>query len=753
MSGYVTSYHALFARRVPDAPPVERIEIPLIQRDYAQGRDGDTVRRIREDFLDVLHRALTGGDPVGLDFVYGDVENGTLRPLDGQQRLTALFLLHWYLAYRARQSTVGEEWTRFSYATRASARLFCERLATYQPPPTVERLSAWIEDQPWYLHTWRHDPTIQSMLVMLDTMHERFRDTDWQVAWARLVDDTQPAISFHLLPIEQLGLSDDLYIKMNSRGKPLTPFEHFKARFEQVLDIAHPGRVREFALKVDGAWSDVLWPFRGDDDIVDDEFLRYFRFITEVCEWQDNRLAAGDITALAESAYGPDNPKAAANLDFLFRAFDTWVNADIPDVFGGLLTTDSEHGSDQKTVLFGQQGRVVTNLFSACCESYGELRGQNRLFSLPQTLLLYAVLLNRIHETQDFSRRLRILRNLVEASNNEIRLERMPALLANAQLLVVEGTLDGVDTFNQAQVADERIKEALMARCPKIRQSLFRLEDHPLLRGCLAAFELDENTFEQRAKAFHRLFASDTHLPSLTGALLAMGDYSRHLNQRRFLLGSGVSLAQWRDLLADAGRAQLTRTRNVLARLLDALAQSQDTVISCLDSITHDWLNSTVDGEGLEWRWYFVKYAAMREGRSGIYVGSNGELGCSLCMLDKTQMNSWYRDPYLSAIHRESGVGDAVESPWFTGHETQPRWMRLKISGTEIQCLEDGFVLRPPLAPEHNEKYQRVCAAYGLDSNHMMQVPQVEFDGRKLDACDRVCLGAPLVRGLVDAGL
>jgi hypothetical protein len=75
---------------------------------------------------------------------------------------------------------------------------------------------------------------------------------------------------------------------MNSRGKPLTQFENFKARFEQVLASSCPERVDEFAQKVDGDWADLVWPYRGSDNIVDDEFLRYFHFVTEVCEWHDS---------------------------------------------------------------------------------------------------------------------------------------------------------------------------------------------------------------------------------------------------------------------------------------------------------------------------------------------------------------------------------------------------------------------------------------------------------------------------------
>src|SRR4051812_47639624 len=98
MSSYITSFAGLLAHRAAGISGTERIEIPLIQRDFAQGRTDVQTTRIRESFLDVLHQAATGGERAGLDFIYGEVTDGTLRPLDGQQRLTTLFLLHWYVA-------------------------------------------------------------------------------------------------------------------------------------------------------------------------------------------------------------------------------------------------------------------------------------------------------------------------------------------------------------------------------------------------------------------------------------------------------------------------------------------------------------------------------------------------------------------------------------------------------------------------------------------------------------------------------
>jgi hypothetical protein len=87
-------------------------------------------------------------------------------------------------------------------------------------------------------------------------------------------------VSFLLLAPSDMGSASDLYIKMNSRGKPLTDFENFKAHFEETIESTD--RAKEFALKVDGAWSDLLWGFRGDDDLVDDEFMRYIGYITEL---------------------------------------------------------------------------------------------------------------------------------------------------------------------------------------------------------------------------------------------------------------------------------------------------------------------------------------------------------------------------------------------------------------------------------------------------------------------------------------
>ena len=99
---------------------VKSIVIPKLQRDYAQGRRTPVVKRVRDKFLDALYDAVTVA-PIELDFVYGDIVGGVLSPLDGQQRLTTLFLLYWYAAKRGNVDRSRYEFLKsFGYDTRYS---------------------------------------------------------------------------------------------------------------------------------------------------------------------------------------------------------------------------------------------------------------------------------------------------------------------------------------------------------------------------------------------------------------------------------------------------------------------------------------------------------------------------------------------------------------------------------------------------------------------------------------------------------
>jgi hypothetical protein len=760
VKGYPTSYADMFQPRPARDLEFTSVKIPLIQRDYAQGRCDPAVTDIRDTFLESLHEALTDGRPIDLDFVYGEVNDGTFEPLDGQQRLTTLFLLHWYVAFRAGRLGEPHPWTEFTYATRLSARLFCERIIEHPPPADLSgSLSRWIQDQSWYLHLWRVDPTIQGMLVMLDAIAARFEDDDPDALWARLADETEPAVSFQLLPIDEMGSAEELYIKMNSRGKPLTPFETFKARLGQT--IAHTGRQDEFGHKIDGAWADLLWNYRGDNDIVDDEFMKYFAFVLEICEWREGNSDAPTRPELrAQELFGEENPRHREHLEFFFEALDVWTREQGPEAtFEAFFTTSA---STPGIRLFGVP-RV--NLFESCCERYGDYRGKTRRYSLANTLLLYATLVHRIHGTADPARRLRRLRNLNEASTDELRVENMPKLIAEVDEFIQHGSLDALSTFNRNQVADERRKQAFLVQHPECETAVDALEDQSILRGTLAAFDLDAATIEARAAAFDAAFARE-HWPMLTGALLAIGEYQHDLARWDYhLFGSPSTEGVWRELLVGRGdRESLARTAAVLATLLDLLAASPDPVEVKLQAIINRFVTDREAGRELDWRYYVVRYPCMREGDSGIYYGANGTLGYQMTMLRKTVQRSWFRDPYLYAIWREADSPDEVtdprnsrSGPWFYGYSTTERWMRLEKSYTGMQSVPRGIAVQPPPAGEHRSALEAVCRQHThlveTDTGWLLEIEQKERHGALVDTENRVERAASLLRELVTAGL
>ncbi len=257
------------------------IKIPIIQRDYAQGRPLN--ENILSDFLKALKKSIDG-EPINLDFVYGNIINGVFEPLDGQQRLTTLFLLHWYAFMMENKKEEDKEkeniLRKFSYETRISSRRFCDYLVSNKITidKSCDKISELIYDEKWFFISWKQDPSIRAMLNSIDIIHDLFKEEE--KLWDRLVDDDKKLITFHLLILDNFGLSDDLYIKMNARGRLLTPFECLKAELQDKIskeNWENPSKNTElFVHKIDTTWTDFLWDndFR-KDNTVDEAHMRF----------------------------------------------------------------------------------------------------------------------------------------------------------------------------------------------------------------------------------------------------------------------------------------------------------------------------------------------------------------------------------------------------------------------------------------------------------------------------------------------
>jgi hypothetical protein len=659
MNSKPITFADIFDYKVNKETAINSVEIPIIQRDYAQGRDSKEVKRIRDKFLNVLYNALTDSSKtVKLDFIYGNAADGKLIPLDGQQRLTTLFLLHWYIAKREK---VPEQkygfLNNFTYRTRFSSAHFCESLIPATPDFNVELLSDWLTDQNWYMYSWDKDPTISSMLVMLNDIHSLFKNESG--LWEKITNTSTPPISFYFLPLEEMGLTDSLYIKMNSRGKPLTNFEHFKAEFEAVIKNVSTDLYNEFTAKADNDWVDMLWKYRGDDNAIDDEFMRYFRFVTEIICFQNYYHIDEDDFDLAINVYGKQNDNVNNNLSLLFNAFDCWTDLENIDVFFENIFTNDNFETG-KVALYTEN----INLFLACCNSYGQWSNRRREFTLGNTLLLYATLVYLLNADQiskdEFIERIRIVRNLITNSPDEIREDRMKTLLNDTNGIILNGEIiTGNLGFNEVQKNQELQKITWRREHSELINDLNQLEDHFLLQGTVAIIGLDDaEKFRNRAVNFKSLFNKEIDYIKISKALLTIDDYSQ-LASWRFLFGN-KNESSWRELFTiSKQRKGFENTKSTLLRLLDSLTSDFN---SYLDGLIEAFINNETTPKN--WRYYFVKYSPMRYGRSGVYYWRNDPSRTKIypyelfMMNTPLSLNGRHWDPFLYTIYLDENFKD-----------------------------------------------------------------------------------------------
>ena len=314
---------------------------------------------------------------------------------------------------------------------------------------------------------------------------------------------------------------------MNSRGKPLTPFENFKARFRAGHQRT-PHRADEFAHKIDGPWSDLLWPFHGGDNIVDDEFMRYIDFITEICELREGRLGSGKPRRRAHATiFGAEQSRGGRaprlplqrlrRLDRTRRTSAPRSTSSSPPPCPATPAYDTD-----KVVLFGS---TSLEPLRAVLPSRSTARAAATGFhpaAEPPALRGAAAPDRADRRTSragsDPSEPARCVRRRGPAREHARAAQGRRALIIN-------GDLDAVSTLSSNQVQDERLSK-VPRRTPRPRRTLFRLEDHPILRGTLSCFELTPTPSATGATR-SRTPSPTRPVGCLTGALLATGDYQR----------------------------------------------------------------------------------------------------------------------------------------------------------------------------------------------------------------------------------
>ena len=723
MATTLHSFMDIFDTRFEDGEnsiQLQKIIIPIIQRDYAQGRDNPDVVRVRERFIEALYKAVTE-NPITLDFVYGDIDKeGNMTPLDGQQRLTTLFLLHWYAAKK--ENIVKDDYDfleKFSYEARYSARNFCHKLVNYNPEFKKDSLSEEIIDQAWFPLDWKNDPTISSMLRMLDAIHNRFKSvTD---LWSKLKEG---CITFYFLPIKDMGLTDELYIKMNSRGKPLTLFEHFKAELEREIRNIDDELADKIMRKIDIDWTDLLWKYRNsntgslDDNIIDDEFLRYFKFICDVIYYR-KEISAGnrgkDVFELLDLYSSSKSQDAEENIKTLERFFDCWLNIpkySSPEEFLSSFMADT-HENGKILVKFASG----SNIFKDCLHTYSD-RGK---FPLNRFVLLYAITtylqnLDKVTES-DFKRRIRIVNNLIQNSRDEISdrqdRNRMPAILKQTEAIILTGTVneDISSNFNVHQIFEEKKKIKYLESHPNMASVMFELEDHDLLKGQISIVGIKNLHYTKRFKS---LFECDKE--KVDCAMMAIGNYGQmEGNKRRYQYGTKSNRSDaWENLFHRSGNSGFEDTKKILISLLDKYEEFSNEI---LEKIAKDYLIQCK--ENYPFRYYYIKYDEYRPDSYGkMWNDADADADAEAeakgymfrVMQTETRLSEYSYYPALKAALRAASKA-ASDSHLSKEHYGD----RLIFDDEYITCEKDSYLIRKNKDDSFVESIEIKQNADGID--------------------------------------
>lgn len=646
-----------------------KIEIPVIQRDYAQGRSGIRPTEIRKRFVEDLAYAVINNTRIHLDFVYGRVRGGEkdesrnrniramktllssvkqyadsllldlsydlneldqniqadrLILLDGQQRMTTLYLLYRYLAVKANQNN-KINFGNFTYKTRTSSRLFCTHLNQLQAADlsaSTEPSTA-ITNHREFHESWLHDPTVAGMLTVLDEIHEHFKDLDTADAciyFERINEEDWP-ITFDFFDLDNIHAEDELYVKMNARGKQLDKFENFKSWLidhikKENIAIAIP----KWDDHLDISWTDIFWQKRRSPEFVDAAKWNFFI-----------RMAQYDLLRTLKDDTGEvyrDRRNQSVKLDIdtydgfipfsFFYANQIFNSGSINFIFT-LLQRLTGKGYDILDQLIEGNGaptfinhKLSSVLFSGA-----------KLASYPDRAFLYGILrfimanpkpLNAYDETDQktFRSWQRVIQNLIYNSRIDELSEYISAIVSIDRLSdhaasILQHIDQGHDIsyFAQGQVTEEREKARLILQQYANEEVLLRYESHFYLYGQIG-FLLKHAT---QARGFNQdLFIqlSDRFLSFFTEANI--DDPNRRL-QRAFICLDDYLIPK------SAGRFSFCSNKRGNSRERDEnwrAVFSQGKVMNKFFADTRD-IDTLISEEKSrlnDWRWYFGNFAS-----------------------------------------------------------------------------------------------------------------------------------------------
>lgn len=621
------------------------IEIPAIQRDYAQGRKGES--RIANALITDLFNTLTCAETkkINLHFVYGKIDDQHLIPLDGQQRLTTLFLLHWFLSMGILSESDKNTMSKFTYETRPSTEDFCLKLVKEEIEYEIGiKISEQVENSKWFFLSWKNDPTISAMLNMLDIIQSKFTQPN-EILFNKLIDEDSP-VQFHFLPLERFKLDDKIYVKMNSRGKPLTEFENFKANFSILFDSENKS-------KLDNEWLDIFWKFEKEKaqiniKEVDKKYLNFLRnatlnFCTETMDIDKKFKDNFNIFDEYKTIYQPDSE----SLKQITNVFDALTSfTDERKYFESFLEDDPDYWNRLR--------------FYAVMQFFIKKGSLNELnIELYEKWIRVCVNLinNTLVQSPDtFYRALRSIKKLSENIDDLYEYLSKP-----------ETKIEG---FLQKQSDEEKIKAVLILNHLDWQIEIYNSEKHYYFAGqigfMLEFSKRDEvydlEFFKDYSSKLKNLFSSkfrENHDCLFQRALLTFGEYLVPINYCKTFCTFNSSLREkmdnWRKVFDDKDK------KVILKKLLDTIS---------IDSIENDLQDIIASYIENDWKSLFIKNKGIIEYCDKYRIAEWG----NKIALSRSSADNWRRHAELYSftlflelkkVHKDVYYNDSSDDvPW-----------------------------------------------------------------------------------------
>lgn len=650
-----------------------RIEIPVIQRDYAQGRDEDRINALRIAFISDLKSSISGeGEPLHLGFVYGKVEGKdkyqerlrnkraienilnavegyaqhlemkietkinsdfdskndnsnlpTFIPLDGQQRLTTLFLIHWYLSlfYTENKQDVVNILSRFTYKTRKSSFEFCRAITDNKTHSDFENIGAdsiseFIKKRKWFRRTWLKDSTVKGMLTVLDEIQVQFKDVDDKtIFFGRLINDKAP-IFFDFLDLDELNQTDELYVKMNARGKQLSEFEHFKAwLIHHVKENNITVEEQDWKTKLDKDWLDLFWKNKGTSYSVDSTIYNFIKQVTLFAYIQgaNDKFNLGFTSTVRESEFVPFSIYEeydffnSDTLNFVFNTLNHLCNDDLMGKYKDWLADIACHPfipeEDDLLLVFTKNSKSVDRPLSVFYYS----------------LLLYLSKATDVGSENDFKTWMRFSRNLIYNTyiqNPENYVDAIRGLNALIQSVKdnsgINFTSKSVSFFGNIFLYNETIKINLInTGNPRWKELILKYENHEYFRGDIRIIfsfsqgdigEYNLDDFERYGSILSELFGSKIRSHKevlLQRAILTKGLYMPHVGSNYlFCLPNSDTLRarrdNWQKVFSDE------KKRLYLKQLIDENLSNEQEIETELRNVIKAYSEN-------DWRKYLIK--------------------------------------------------------------------------------------------------------------------------------------------------